>query len=244
MFSEPGEVIAFIMTLILLLQNVSVEMARVQELREEQKLASEIVAHVHSAVTQMQQIISCILHDFQIGNAEMLLDEKLGFWVKPRSTAWFSIFLCTEYDDFRWIQNFRMTKKAMFQLAANLQPFIRKQDTKYRRAIPIRVRTAAAIYKLVHGAPLLIVSEFFAIGLSTVSMVLREVVNAINIIFKNEIKWPSREQATINMAEFKEWCSLPGVIGAIDATHFSISKPAQFSEDYYYFKTNGYSLVC
>ena len=244
MFSKPGEVIAFITTLILLLQNVSVEMARVQELGEEQELASETVVHVHSAVTQMQQIISCVLHDFQIGNAGMLLDEELGFWVKPRSTTWFSIFLCTEYDDFRWIQNFRITKKAMFQLAANLQPFIRKQDTKYRRAIPIRVRIVAAIYKLVHRAPLLIVSEFFAIGLSTVSMVLREVVNAINIVFKNEIKWPSREQATINMAEFKEWCSLPGVIGAIDATHFSISKPAQFSEDYYYFKTNGYSLVC
>jgi len=74
--------------------------------------------------------------------------------------------------------------------------------------------------------------------------VLRKVVNAINIVFKNEIKWPSCEQATINIEEFKEWCSLLGVIGAIDGTHFSISKPTHFSEDYYYFKTNSYNLVC
>jgi hypothetical protein len=34
------------------------------------------------------------------------------------------------------------------------------------------------------------------------------------------------------------------MVGAIDGTHFSIAKPAHFSEDFFYFKTNGYSLVC
>lgn len=88
------------------------------------------------------------------------------------------------------------------------------------------------------------VSEFFAIGESTVSTVLREVVNAINVVFKNKIQWPDREQAFINMEEFKQYCDLPGVIGAIDGTHFSIAKPTHFAEDFYYFKTNGYSIVC
>jgi len=116
MFNKPGEVMAFITALVLLLQNVSVEMASVQE----QELASETLAHAHTAIMQMHQILSCVLHDFRIANVGMLLDEELGFWIKPRSTAWVSIFLCTEYDDLRWIQNFRMTKKAMFQLAARL----------------------------------------------------------------------------------------------------------------------------
>jgi hypothetical protein len=88
------------------------------------------------------------------------------------------------------------------------------------------------------------VSKFFAISESTVSKLLREVVYAINEQFKSKIQWPDREQALMNMAEFKEYCDLPGVVGAIDGTHFSISKLAHFAEDFFYFKTNGYSLVC
>jgi len=88
------------------------------------------------------------------------------------------------------------------------------------------------------------VSENYAIGLSTVSKKLREVVAAINKCFGNEIKWPDRIQAQVSMGGFQEWCGLLGIIGAIDGIHFSISKPSYFSEDYFYFKTNGYSMVC
>jgi hypothetical protein len=41
---------------------------------------------------------------------------------------------------------------------------------------------------------------------------------------------------------FKAICGLPGVIGAIDCTHVTISKPKVGSEDYYHFKTGGYTL--
>ena len=88
------------------------------------------------------------------------------------------------------------------------------------------------------------VSEFFAIDESTVSKLLREVVYAINKQFKSKIQWPNREQVLMNMTEFKEYCDLPGVVGAINGTHFNISKPAYFAKDVFYFKTNGYSLVC
>jgi hypothetical protein len=161
---------------------------------------------VHSTVQQMDRIVSSIVHGFCMSNAETLLDEELGFWVKPRSKAWFSIFLCTEYDDLKWIANFWMTKEALFRLAAILELYIQKQNTKFRKAVPARVRTTAAIYKLVQGASFLVVSEFFAIGESTVSTVLREVVNAINEVFKNKIKWLDHKQALINMEEFKQYC--------------------------------------
>ena len=137
-----------------------------------------------------------------------------------------------------------MTKNAVFGLAVVLNPLIVKQDTKFRHAIPVRIRVAAALYKLVQGAPLLMVSEFFVIGKSTVSKLLREVVYAINEQFKSKIQWHNREQALMNMAEFKEYCDLPGIVGAIESTHFSISKPVHFAEDFFYFKTNAYSLVC
>lgn len=39
-------------------------------------------------------------------------------------------------------------------------------------------------------------------------------------------------------------CGLPGVIGAIDGTHISISKPQFGAADYYYFKSGGYTINC
>ena len=42
--------------------------------------------------------------------------------------------------------------------------------------------------------------------------------------------------------EFKEYCGLPGIVGAINGTHFAIWKPYASPKDYYYFKSEGYSV--
>jgi hypothetical protein len=45
-------------------------------------------------------------------------------------------------------------------------------------------------------------------------------------------------------AEFRALCSLPAVVGAIDCTHIYIAKPAIGYEEYYHFKSGGYTLNC
>jgi hypothetical protein len=45
-------------------------------------------------------------------------------------------------------------------------------------------------------------------------------------------------------AAFKELCRLLAVVGAIDGTHISISKPKYGPTDYFYFKSGGYTLNC
>ena len=123
-------------------------------------------------------------------------------------------------------------------------PHIIKRNTKFREAMPVKIRVVAAIFKLVQGSNLNVVSEMFAIGPSTISKVLREVVTAVNIAFKDEIRWPNNARALQNMVAFKDYCGLPSIIGAIDGTYFSISRPSHCAEDDYYFKSNGYSIVC
>lgn len=161
-----------------------------------------------------------VLHNFRVTNVGTILDEDLGFWVKPRSKVWFSIFVMTVYDDERWVANFRLTKDALFRLSNVLMPHIIKQNTKFREAILVKIRVAAAIFKLVKGSNFNVVSEMFAIGPSTVSKVLREVVTTVNIVSKDEIRWPNSARALQNMVAFKDYCRLPSIIGAIDGTHF------------------------
>jgi hypothetical protein len=68
-------------------------------------------------------------------------------------------------------------------MVALLVPYCEKMDTKYRKAIPMQVRAACALYKLVHKAYLLIRSEQFAIDKSAISSVLRDVVHTTNTKF-------------------------------------------------------------
>ena len=107
------------------------------------------ILRVHDALVDMNIVIAAILHDFHLVHARTILDKELGFSVLPRSTVWYSNFLLHEYDDDRWVANFRFTKAAIFRMAAVLAPHCQRQDTKYRRVVPMRVHIACVLYKLV-----------------------------------------------------------------------------------------------
>ena len=202
------------------------------------------VAQVHDTLVSMNSIIASVLHDFRIAHATTLLDQELGWWVMPRSTSWFSRFVLLEYDDNRWLENFRMTKASVFSLTNLLRPHIERQNTHYRLAIPPIVRVACTLFKLCQGASLLLCSEFFAIGTSTTSGIIRDVVKAVNDELRSEITWPTGNRLQMIMGQFREFSGLLAVVGAIDGTHFHIRKPNHSPEDYFYFKSGGYTMQC
>jgi hypothetical protein len=94
----------------------------------------------------------------------------------------------------------------------------------------------------VHGASLLICSELFAIGILTLSGSLWDVVHSINIHFREEIQFLQGNRLSNVMHDFEEFCGLPVVVGAIDGSHIHIRKPYLGPEDYFYFKSSGYSI--
>ncbi len=125
-----------------------------------------------------------------------------------------------------------------------MRPLISKQDTKYRKAIPIEIQVSCTIYKLTQGANILTCSELFTIGHSIVGLVFCEVVMAINVVFKKLITWPMGDKMQSITMGFKNLCGMPSVMGAIDGTYICIAKPiGVFLEDYYYHKTEGYNIV-
>lgn len=154
-----------------------------------------------------------VLHHFRLCFAVNFVDDDLGFWVKPRSTTWFSQFPLQHYDNPRWIEMFRMKKPAVLSLSEVLRPHVERENTRYRLAIPVLIRVASTLFKLAHGANLTVCSEMFAIGRSSVSKVIREVVNAINDTFRQEIVWSSGERLRKTQLKFFDLCGLPGVVG-------------------------------
>lgn len=242
---DPQNVAFFLPSLVLLLQNVVDTMFRPEDvIPPDEGDGSVEVAHVHETLVNMNSILASVLHDFRIAHATTLLDQELGWWVLPRSTSWFSRFVLQEYDDNRWLENFRMTKASVFSLTNLLRPHIERQNTHYRLAIPPIVRVACTLFKLCQGASLLLCSEFFAIGISTTSGIIRAVVKAVNDELRSEISWPIENRLQLIMAQFREFSGLPGVVGAIDGTHFHIRKPNDSPADYFYFKSGGFTMQC
>ena len=106
----------------------------------------------------------------------------------------------------------------------------------------VLVHVACTLFKLTHGASLFICSKMFAVGKSTMSLILREVVCAINNTLHHEFIWPARQRIGQIQANFFNLCGLLGMVGAINGTHISISKPRFGTADYFYFKSRGYTL--
>jgi len=80
------------------------------------------------------------------------------------------------------------------------------------------------------------------VGHSSISMILRDVVHAINVVFRGEISWPQGPRLMKTEVDFRSLCNLPGVCGAIDGTHIAISKPNHGPADYFYFKSGGFTI--
>jgi len=130
----------------------------------------------------------------------------------------------------------------MLRLAKMLAPAIRKKDTKYKLAILVPIRLACTLFKLSHTASFLICSKMFVVGRSTVSMMLRDVVHAISVSLRNEIRWPWGEHIFDMAWEFQQVCGLSGIIEAIDGMHIAIAKPRHDAPDYFYFKSSSYTM--
>ena len=135
-----------------------------------------------------------------------------------------------------------MLKFVVYEVVVFLCFNVEKKGTKFWKAIPVLVRVAITLYKLIHGSRYLLCLENFVVEKNTIYQSIRAIVKVINVEFKNEIYWPCGNQLIEKMNEFKQYCGLPRVMGAIDVTHFDIKKPLVTFEDYYYFKNGGFNM--
>jgi len=83
-----------------------------------------------------------------------------------------------------------------------------KKNIWYKFVVPIGIQVACFLFKLVHKIKYLQCSEMFAISKSTMHLVLHEFIHVLNVIFKNQIKWPKGEDLLKVMIGFKNFFSL------------------------------------
>jgi hypothetical protein len=123
----------------------------------------------------------------------------------------------------------------------SLEPYIVKQDTHWREAIPSRTRLVAYLF-ITQGFTYNHISMLLGIGIMTGCKCVHECMRAICLhLYVTYIHLPTLAEARVNMEKWKRQTGLPGIYSAIDGTHLAIRKPCQDGQDYFNRKSH-YSL--
>ena len=150
---DPADLLSVVSTLLMIFLNTHNNLAT-SSIPAEAPTLDEFNVDLEESVRNIDNIHCTLIaawYSFQLCNNLILGDIELGYWVKSRSTTWFSRFVIEDYNDEQWSSLFRMTKSSVFELSHQLQPLIEKQNTKYRLAIIVIVRVACTLLNLAHA---------------------------------------------------------------------------------------------
>eukprot|EP00850_Spirogloea_muscicola_P020649 SM000222S06990 [mRNA] locus=s222:121320:122865:- [translate_table: standard] len=111
---------------------------------------------------------------------------------------------------------------------------IAKEDTIFRKAVPVEQRVAIALYRLATGDALHRIGKRFGVGTSTVHKVVIEVCAAINaFLLPKYVQWPGAAEEAAAAADFEALSGIPGVVAALYTTHIPIKAPRTNLAAYY-----------
>ena len=144
-----------------------------------------------------------------------------------------------------WKTDFRMTGKTFEKLANLVFPNLSKEDTKFRKSIPVQKRVAIALWRLSTGNSFRTIAKTFAVGKSTVVSIAKDFCKEIRQLSKEYIKFPVTSNEVENAIEkFKTCCNskIPQSLGVIDGTHVYIKTPQCDSKYDYFCRKQRYSI--
>ena len=158
------------------------------------------------------------------------------YWVRPgKDRYWWENFASRKVVEEEWRENFRMSRETFQILCAELHPYIFKNDTRFRNAVPVDKQIVVTLYYLSEEGLMRKVANTFGIGKSTVSVIIRRVTKAISVhLAPKYIQIPSTEKEVEEMVgQFYEWHGFPQCLGAVGGTHIATKRPSvTFSSDF------------
>ena len=155
-------------------------------------------------------------------------------WSRPRNKDWWTL-VQEEWDDDDWIEHFRMGRDTFSELCRELEPYIGRHDTRFRKAISLQLRVATALWKLATNVEYRTLAQIMGIGRSTACEIVNNICEAITShLLSRYISLPAEEEQVKEiMDEFEDRNGFPQVIGAIDGCHIPIICPKDDPEEYH-----------
>ncbi|XP_033998069.1 protein ANTAGONIST OF LIKE HETEROCHROMATIN PROTEIN 1-like [Trematomus bernacchii] len=154
-------------------------------------------------------------------------------WMLDRATEWWGVIV-PSFTHTQWVENFRMSEETYVYLCNKLRLAMERQDTAFRKCIPLKKRVAIALWKLATGSEYRSIGHIFGVSNTTVCRCVQDFCAAAETLLVPElIRSPDREKFA-EMADYTEnrW-GLPQCVGAIDGSHIPILAPQEYHCDYF-----------
>ncbi|XP_048362838.1 uncharacterized protein LOC125438439 [Sphaerodactylus townsendi] len=157
--------------------------------------------------------------------------QRPRYWVYPhRSMDWWKNCVLAQWEDSRWVRNFRMSRRTFMWLVDILKPHLFHQDTQMRHAWPVDLRVAMSLWYLANKNSFREVQEQFGVGLTTVADAVHEFCMVVEeVLVPRLVKLTDpMEQIMLGFAEI----GFPQCVGAVDGCHIPIQNPADSNGEY------------
>ena len=160
---------------------------------------------------------------YYLPNRTMWIDvRQQTFWEKIVMGKWLRNL---QLLDERWQKEFRMTYRQFCKLVDMLSPFIQKEDTNMRAAIPNNKTIAIALHRLGYGGTFYMAGHHLENSPSTSSKFTHNICEVIVTHFYDRyIQIPKGEALQEIMARFESLKGIPYMWGAIDGSHIRLTK--------------------
>ncbi|XP_066286931.1 uncharacterized protein [Branchiostoma lanceolatum] len=169
------------------------------------------------------------------------VDRRIGAY--PRSSDWWQGIALDTFDDAQWYRRFRMRRNTFVLLLNDLEPVLRRTDTRMRNAITAETRLAIGIYWLASGDLLRTVADLFGVSEGSVSNIVYEVCSAIvNILGPRYMSFPRGDRLRETIHGYEKRWGFPQCGGAVDGSHIAVKAPSNTRTDFYNRK-GWYSMV-
>ncbi|XP_073689375.1 uncharacterized protein [Garra rufa] len=109
-----------------------------------------------------------------------------------------------------------------------------RQDTSFRKCVPLKERVAIALWKLATGSEYRTVGHLFGVSITTVCRCVQEFTAAAEtLLVPEQIRFPDQEKFEEMAAYIENRWGLPQCVGAIDGSHIPILAPQEYHCDYF-----------
>ena len=139
-----------------------------------------------------------------------------------------------------------MAEPSVADLTAMVQDVIQKCDRYRSDVLHSRRRFAVLMYWLANGGHYRHTADNFGIARSTVCVILKEVIAALDdALFEASIRWPSEQELPQVMADMEllKVCDLPLCAGAIDGSFIHMPEPPGASAEKYWCYKDGHAII-
>ena len=162
------------------------------------------------------------------------LEDRIGrHQIRDRSNP------LEDYNDIEFLRRFRFSKEGVCLIFENVQAFRDLRCVDQQQHIPPILQLTTALRYYATGSTQLAVSDFGSIHQSTVSRIIKRISRAIARQKQDFISFPLIHEFRQVQYGFYNIAQFPGVIGAIDCTHFPIKSPGGMMPSSYVTEKDG-----